>query len=217
MPSQNEKPFTVPTINVNLAPSTWSPVHGAQYSPVLIPCPIPRTVEMMVGLGECSPECREDRTRMTLDAAYHFDDCPARPIRVSCSIAGETWEGSEVKNINSTDALIMPSFFDAVWTACRERWALVKALVLGHTDLSALLVGPMAVDLLTQRDAVFAGIAGMVRNEEERIGLKQKMLVACPEIFPKSGLSVPTPAQRESAAYLAAYVERLMEKLGAMP
>lgn len=214
MPSWNEKPHTIPTINVNLKPCICFGRSGPDHiqtcpgAPVLIPCPLPPKVEFMVRLaGEC--ECTSipgspSPNAPVWDEDQHDDHCPARTIRVTCSIVGETWEGSEVKSINSTDALLMPSFFDAVWTACRELWALVKALALGASTVSGARGA-----LLAQRTTVFATLADMARLEAAHAARKAEL--------PDGIRPVRPDVAPESHEALWRYVQRLVEQVGVLP
>lgn len=219
MPSWNEKPFTVPTINVNLKPCSpaclvpsWArpgtPPHatGCPGTPVLIPCPIPRTVEMTVRLAECT--CGE---RHGWIGPGHFDDCPARPIRITCSIGGETWEGSEVV---SCEASIPGDHYPArMMDPCRERWTLVKALVLGQraSDYTGWC-GPSLrsfAALFAQRDAVFAALADMAQYETKHAARKAEL--------PEGIRPVRPDVAPESHEALWRYVQRLVEQVGVLP
>jgi hypothetical protein len=72
-------------------------------------------------------------------------------------------------------------------TICRDRWALVKALVLGASKVSEFpehfRMVPAVSEMLVQRNAVFAALAEI----------------------------------RPSALWLAAYVEHLIEQIGVLP
>lgn len=209
-----------PTINVNLAscsrgrcgldpkgvfrhdPSTCSG------EPILLPCPIRRSVTFSVALGECACDAyAEGGTCPT--------DCPARPVRVSCSISGKTWEESEV-----AEAEWLGRYADdatnPVLAACRDRWALVKALALGE-DAGAWMLSEawaerwdVVASLFAQRDAVFAALADMARHEE---GLEAAAVRAAKAMGADGDLSGTT---RASPEFLAAYVEHLVEQVGAL-
>lgn len=227
MPSWNEKPHAVPTINVNLA-CGCNPIvlaagaHAADCGRILIPCPVPRSVTFEVVLGECVKDpfgCKGER---------HSTLCPishAHPVKVSCSISGNTWEESEVEDVEphptespqrSEHWRVMllkvgadtPHLRDA-----RKHWALIKALVLGQP-------GPGRWDvatLFTQRDAVYAALADMVRAEE----MLAKAWAATPTAIRNHSrvfVSVRTPTmERTSHHLLAAYIEHLIEQVGVMP
>lgn len=96
-------------INVNLKPcrcvgprderkTHWDGCAGA---PVVILCPIPHTVEFEVALGECACPPRNFDVMRNYDG-HVSPTCPARPIRVTCSIGGDgTWAGSEVTEVEN--------------------------------------------------------------------------------------------------------------------
>lgn len=164
------------TINVNLAkcdcgglsssgkPFWSSGEHHSMcpWKPIPVPCPIPTKVEFKVIPGEC--DCR-----WRPSGGSHHTRCPARPISVTCSISGKTWEESEVTEVDVREKEIYPETYEPMLATCRARWALVKALVLGHTDLSALLTGPKAAELFAQRDRVFAALTKAHRAEDALI------------------------------------------------
>lgn len=207
-----------PTINVNLKPcdsgcQTQRPgskcyAHCAA-APVLIPCPLPRSVNFEVRLGGCylagSP------LKCTLDAEEHRVGCPARPVKISCSIAGETWEGSKPITFTMPDDSEAPT---AVADACRERWALVRALVLGQSP--APIVGLANVTLLSQRDEVFAALCDMARAEEASWRAACAMLPVVK--FTSSDMQVHDPSgDAPSRHWLMAYVEHLIDQVGDLP
>lgn len=225
MPSWNEKPVVVPAINVNLKTCNCpqskrlSGLHDIDCAsvPVRVPCPLPRSVTVMVRLGECN--CSPRRDLLPGGGVYldHSPSCESHPIRVSCSISGE-WEESKVTNVDiaTTGRFMGWDEEGRCIEACRERWALVKALVL-HDVIPARPWSPDRIAVLAdQRTAVYAAICEMARDEEKRIATKRSLHAACSAIFPKSGVSVPDPATRESAAYLAAYIKHLVEQVGAL-
>lgn len=209
------------TINVNLAQCTcggrskdgqpfWS--SGEHHSmchatPILLPYRLPGSFAAEVPLGECiSPAA------CGLFSKAHLPDCPARPVRVTCSITGKTWADSEIGEWDSEDVSIYDDeAMGRVYVSLRDRWSLVKALVLGHSDLSALITGPMAADLLTQRYAVFSAICEMVRAEE---ALAKSVAIAGKTIA--SPAFPPPVVVRYAESALAAYVERLIEQVGGM-
>jgi hypothetical protein len=240
MPSWNEKPFTVPTLNVNLAKCNCG--HAAFLAgrengavshsdtcasrPILIPCPIPRSVTLKVALGWCAcPPALESSERYR--DGGHLRGCPARPASVSCSIGGETWEKSEVQLLS-----VEPSDPTAdrvkCMSAARARWALVKALVLGrsHQEWSGdVTTGAMAMlvgELFAQRDVVFAALADMARAERAahaaflalpmEIRRSSIMQASCGHVASDLWQEAIWPARQ----ILGHYVERLIEQVGAL-
>lgn len=134
-------------------------------------------------------------------------------IRVSCSISGETWGESEVDEVEvHHEGRETPPA--ELLRACRERWAIVRALVLGHSDLSALLTGPRAVELLAQRDAVYAALAAQALLEVEMLAAQQATVAAIAS--PRLTAVETRPEDRPSAQALAVYFERLIEQAGAL-
>jgi hypothetical protein len=185
---------------------------------VNIPCHIPPSFTAEVVLGECTAGCASPSNARALKerGEAHHQWCPARPIRVTCSIVSVdgSWEKSEVVSIETGDLTTEQRL--AAMACCRERWALAKALALGHTDLSALLTGPRAVEFLAQRDAVFAALADMARLEDALLTAQYEV-----DKLQEHG-ELPEPDHRSwanfrpSTARLAAYVEHLIEQVGAL-
>lgn len=197
-----------PTINVNLRSCGCGPkthtgeVHGGHWpncggTPIPIPCPIQRTVEMTVGAGEC--QCWMP--------AGHRSTCPARPIRVTCSIGGETWADSFVEFVERADGECIGAAFDRVDTVCRERWALIKALVTGAPLSPTYTLSPTAASLVAQRDAVFAALATLAREEEAHAAAYSAAWATLgrPKAMNMEG--------RTSATILGEHVERLIEQV----
>lgn len=211
-------------VNVNLKPCAcgaarpWphQPECAATESlrPVLIPCPIPRAVTFEVALGRC-----------TLDNCYavnpdgtpygHAPDCPARPIKVSCSISGETWEESEVDPESIETRGYGVDQLGAVdgLAVCRARWALVKALVLGRP------CNPSSHDkswaLFRERDVAFSALADMARAEIALHAQWQSL----PDAIKKASSLEPYCWDYESTPTteaLAAYVAQVIEQVGVM-
>jgi hypothetical protein len=226
MSSWIETPHVLPTINVNLKPCTFALPHSHGEAPyicggpeVLLPCPIQRSVTFTVQLGECIG-CERGR----LDG-QHFSNCPARPIRVACSIGGETWAGSEVVDVDLPDSesYPQPAGWRAIFlVAARDRWALVKALVTGsdcaafratHSPIPWTRISP----LVTQRDAVFAALADMARMERAYYDAAQAIHKALPSVYVSSDMQVCDPEDAPSSRWLSSYVEFLVEQVGVMP
>lgn len=197
-----------PTVNVHLAYNPRDP-HSDE-AQLLIPCPVPRSVTFSVPLGECMcPPSDSGRiAACRADPSGHFKDCPARPVRVSCSISGETWEGSEVAECEVREGTPIDER-NALYTACRARWALIKALVLGQHGCCAQ---HMPDALREQRNSVYAALADMARAEARAYEAQNTVSLACGR-----GVSVYHPTathQRPSTPWLAAYVEHLIEQVG---
>jgi hypothetical protein len=84
--------------------------------------------------------------------------------------------------------------------------------VTGHTDLSALLTGPRALELLAQRDAVFSVLCEMAHTEVATLEAQERMVNL---LDPKRVTFRPTEeVARPSAQSLILYVERLIEQVG---
>lgn len=226
MPSWNEKPHFTPAVNVNLKPCS-SPVLCAEMpasdtghlltcaaAPILLPCPLPRSVTLEVRWGECT------RDPFICDLPQHGTTCPARPIRVSCSISGKTWAESEPFDMHQPDGGYL---VDAkTQTLIRERWALVKALVLGYSAWDYAMSHAKAVPLATitamlaQRDTVFSALADMARAEEAAFAAQERAEKAYP--YHRLGRvgDGSHAGPRPSRARLAAYVEFLVEQVGVL-
>lgn len=220
----------IPSINVNLSArhTTCSGSFHAspECDPILIPCPIPRSVTFSVVLGHCQcseePSCqcgasddREPHTR-SCTGAVHQSVCPARAVRVSCSISGKTWEESEVSDweAQEIEGLAPP----ALYHTSRARWALIKALVLGRAHTFQPATAP--VHLFPQRDAVYAALADMARAElaayeaEVHWGMAIGKAARDDVRHPDPGFDANVlPSQRR----LSAYIEHLIEQVGVLP
>lgn len=226
-----------PTINLNPKPcASWCPVthtigettHDTHCpgKPVLVPLSLEpwRSVTLTVALGECI-DARECSLRT--HEGGHRIDCPARPIRVACSVSGNTWEESEVRSLSEFPDTITGATRDRLFEACRDRWALVKALVLGASKVSAFPEAfrmiPAVSEMLVQRDAVFAALADLRRTEMAAhaallalpMDLRKSMIIAkqCgPVAADPEGGGIDLP----STKLLAVYVQRLIEQVGAL-
>jgi hypothetical protein len=184
---------------------------------VLVPCPIPRSVTFSVAPGSCTTGCDFGGTR-----SMHYPHCPARPVKVSCSISGKTWEESEVDEQEYLNTRpLATDDLNRLYAACRDRWALVKALVTGFVgDFGALCPGSAAVvSLRNQRDAVFAALAAMARAERAA----HAAFLALPMDIRKSSILAkamghvatdPLAARLPSVTLLEHYVEHLIERVG---
>jgi hypothetical protein len=222
MSSWNEKSHFIPTINVNhYVCKCAASVDGGEHhkacpgKPIPLPCPIPRSVTFTVTLGECECAARYNASRPELPLG-HLLQCPARPIRVACSIGGKTWEDSHVTDAEApgihgrTSELIQRA---------GERWEIIfKALVLGvrpDYDIGHW-TGPM-LPLFEQRDAVFAALADMARAETAAMQAQQKVDEAFPyHRFHRVG-GGDHRATPPSHARLEAYVEFLIEQVEVLP
>lgn len=207
-----------PSVNVNLRYNPRDPHDGE--AQVLIPCPVPRSAPFTVALGRCvcgghigrGPPAIIDRRSST---------CPARPVRVSCSISGKTWEESEVTDAERAPypPVYLPEDWETFRAACRARWGLVKALVLGYTawdyTMSSALAVPLATitAMLAQRDAVYAALADMARAEDAQVAARAALRKAL-DMSPGRALA---PDLRESAIEMGSYVEHLVEQVGVLP
>lgn len=215
-------------INVNLEPCTCgladrAPTHPptphqshCAAAPVLIPCPIPQRVEFQVALGECvcgghvgrGPPAIMDRRSAT---------CPARPIKVSCSISGKVWAESEVDDMECHrgmrhDHVCATEGLDVVLQVARDRWALVKALVLGFTRVTMGGVSRNHADVLfAQRDAVFAALAAMARAQQAL-----EATLGDFETVMSGDATACLLGRRYAQEALARYVKRLVEQVGAL-
>lgn len=230
-----------PSINVNLTPCNhWKMMphatrdgslasHNPECTPRLILCPLEpfRSVTFSVVLGECRNPC--------LSVAHypdwqHASNCAARPLRVSCSISGKTWEESEVEDVephysepaqrnDAWKAMLLSVGADTPHLrAARHRWALVKALVLGHAQPDVMeLVGRWNIaDAYTQRDAVYAALTDMARHEEAALVAQKNADDAFPfDRYRKSDADHRRFAP--SRERLAAFVAYVVEQVGATP
>jgi hypothetical protein len=224
-----------PVINVNLAQCDkaceqhdpallpdgghWT---GCAAKPILIPCPIRRSVTFHVALGECRPpKCHQSLAvagayGITKPSGIHSTECPARPIRVACSVSGKTWAESEVKDVETRDETWHPSAprsYRAL-SACRARWALVKALVLGEALSPTYTLSADARKVVEQRDAVFSALADMALAEmsmETAIEAMNSTMYA----GPRGTRWAPIYEVPESKAQdaLERYVEHLIEQV----
>lgn len=231
-------PNREPTINVNLTKcerhdlpfskeeTAYHVLRGTgnlarcEAPPILIPCPIPRSVTFEVVLGECACVTRPGpmllRRTIGLVAEMHETACPTRTVKVSCSISGKTWEESEV---DDTETIVTSSSglgrdaYPNERVAARERWALAKALVLGkpyaqvvHANMDAARIGAMA----HQRDAVFSAISDMAKAEDNLSAARERAASAI-------GHRLYVGAVSQSAEdVLGQYVERLIEQVGVL-
>lgn len=216
---------SLPTINVNmkkcrcvgppLDPKThWDGCAGA---PIPLPLSLQpfRSVTFTVVLGTCG--CAKQWNPILTN---HGDLCPGEPIRVSCSISGGTWEESDVCHFEWQEgpSELMAGRIEALVT---QRWALVKALVLGREctphDLAA---GPheVVIDLFQQRDAVFSELSALVCDEQSAFARQERVVTAMGEAtYMPHNFHRAEPHARASADLLARYVERLVEQVRVLP
>lgn len=230
MNETDRMPTTAPTVNVNLTrtcacgaverranPSGHFDQCAAK--PILIPCPIPPTFECTVALGMCSNTWRCVIGMGRSDGVQHGAACPARPIRVACTIGGDgTWAGSNVTDIEPATDADGDDWGDAMWRACRGRWELVKALVL-NTGCPAVscITGATWLPLARQRDAMYSALAEMARAEEAAFKAQDKAMSALQDSLFLAPYHDELPENRPSARMLERYVERLIEQVGVLP
>jgi hypothetical protein len=103
--------------------------------------------------------------------------------------------------------------------ACRERWALVVALVAGDTEIVAHTHEQRALlaRLYPQRDAVFSALADMARAEKVVFDRQEEAIKAMDEpLFLPDNFMRAEPNARASASILERYVERLIERVGVL-
>jgi len=201
-------------------------------APVLIPCPLPPSVTVAVVLGECNCTIpswwtRDAMAHSKADRAsgrawscacgpcaaarsngwapdQHNARCPARPVKVSCSISSPdgSWEKSEVTEVDGP-------FWGNALEACRERWAVVKALVLGQRWTSQLGSLERVATMFDRRDAAYGALADMTRHEDG-IESAQHAFFSALNGHGKTVVRIARP----SHSLLEAYVERLIEQVG---
>jgi hypothetical protein len=212
----------VSTINVNLKLGCGCSVEamrlpetghypGCSAAPVFIPCLLPPSVTFEVVLGECT--CSAHGYGIT--KPNHAGACPARPMKVFCSISGKTWEESEVADWEPRDMEYLPTqanWKDVVEAACRERWAVVKALVLGKTVTPSF--GPEN-PLMKQRDAAYAALVAKARMEQADDATTRDLMKALPSLKMRD-VTEATASAYLSGRALAHYVEHLIEQVGAL-
>ena len=213
-------------INVNLDRSCYCERFGVgaeQHhtkdcpgAPVPIHCPLPRSFVVEVEQGECK------RDPFGCKNGHHASVCFAQTVRVSCSIDG-TWGGSEPVDFDDGGATFTDVQLGEAEDACRERWALVKALVLGFTRVTLGGVSRKEADaLFTQRDAVFAALAKMARHEaaayeahahfQDALGISRYDWTPVGYVTPEGA-----PLEMPSACGMAAYVRHLLKQVEELP
>lgn len=213
--------MTTPSININLtqckSPAHGHPFHGAYCfaNPILIPCPIPRSVTLEIQLEHepavCSAcdgsgEGQYDGTRCRLcrgrgTEVRREDDINS--IRVSCSISGKTWEESWVSDVEVRG---IPGRAVQFIGPCGERWGFIKSLMLGHS----LTDCPEPIhNMRAQRDAVFSALADMARAEET-IETAQQSFFGALHGHGKTIVRIARP----SHSLMETYVEHLIEQVG---
>ena len=215
--------------NIGATPETVKPVEHNEPcrdgSPVLIPLPLDvfRSATFTVALGECMGirpgGCLSEASREWFKfAERHRQECPARPVQVECSITSPdgTWEKSEVTQVERLGGWALQQEEREAMRICRDRLALVKALVLGRPQVQPdgkWLDAP--TDLFTQRDAVYAALADMARAEDAAIQA-QRTASGLIQAFDPERTHRGDPGLRPSAGFLDRYVERLIEQVGAL-
>lgn len=225
-------------VNVNLARCDCGEKHlrysGGEHrvtcpgKPVLVPLPLEpwRPVTMTVRLGECTCIPLRGPLAVGLNPWSCDPICPARPIKVTCSIRGKTWEESEVAEVDWqtrnergdwNPSPMSHAERDAALAACRDRWALVQALVTGETPSDPFGRPVVIPPLYLQRNAVFAAICEMVRHENAAALAQERALKAmdvpwidyggCP------GHHSIMDGRRPSVVLLARYVGKMIEEV----
>jgi hypothetical protein len=206
-------------------------------APLLIPLPIDnwRSVTFTVALGACPTHPHDTGPCEPMPSEPHrcvYGEHPLRTIKVSCSISGKTWEESEVSEASVVEMDSIGRILDAqdngvtglaasLVAACRARWALVKALVLGQVAVMGDEATAREVVRVThQRNAVYAALAKMARCEREYWDAAKAVYVAFPQAHVSSDMQVVDPGDDDgdapSARWLAAYVEHLIEQIGVL-
>lgn len=232
MPSWHEKLYVPPMINVNLKPCTCGgphffkgvkePVPHLQHCPavqVLIPYSLPHSWTVEVVLGECS--CGFGLSQK------HGLACPGAPIRVTCSIGGETWEESHVTNVTlpwtTDDSMARHPSQNAAETACRDRWSLVKALLLGLKWKDPFVAPGQFVPtslvqlrdaLIQQRDEALSAICDMALTQKANLEAHRRAVkaIGSPLLTVKERKLSETPVYHA----LEVYIDQLLEKVGVL-
>lgn len=219
----------VPTINVNLTPCncglasrtpTYPPTPHQDHcsgKPILIPCRLHESFTCDVVLGECA--CQNVVAGGMMVPGAHHVRCPARPVRVSCSISGKTWEQSfPVADWDMVTERFVGAYRPVVWPAITDRWALVKALVTGGTEHDIpepLRYYRIVARWVHQRNEVYAALADMARLEEalhNAAGRSATALRACGARVERKGVPLFAPTEHD----LTTYVRRMIEQVGAL-
>lgn len=211
-----------PTINVNLkacnlscsevasprfttGPGGHHPACNA--SPILIHCALPHTVMFTVRLGKCAcpPHMYSGPSER-----HVLNDCPARPICVSCSISGKTWEESEVVEVEIHASPLTVEDRNRVSDACRDLWGGVKAMLLGWPLSKVPGIPPGSAHLMDQRDAVYAALTKIATAEK----LTLQGFMDIDRVYTNHGRR---PFRGVAAAELAAYGRHLIAQIRALP
>jgi hypothetical protein len=144
----------------------------------------------------------------------HDDTCPARPIRVTCSIGSPdgSWEKSEVTDIECMENLaargLRAGDVMKVDEVCRERWAQMKALVSGMTVMGHY-------ELSKQRDAVYAALADMARAESGAHRAQQRVDEAFPSArYARENDTDHRAGQPPSVNRLRRFIEHVIAQVG---
>lgn len=212
-----EEALVTPTINVNLRSFSCEcgPIHQphCDRTPILIPCPIPPSVTVIITENKC--RCRAG-VRGPLNGG-HWSDCKGTDVRtqVSADIIGNDWH--DAKPVGFTIGIVEAS--DHQCMLVRDRWALVKALVMGESwgdfqHVSALGERMSTGATFAQRDAVYAALAEQARLEVQMLAAQQRTVAAIGS--PRLTASERPPEDRPSAQALEVFVERVIEQVGAL-
>lgn len=215
MPPLPKKDPMTPTINVNLKKCPHGPNTSSTHEqtcigrPAPIPCPIPPKVEMTVRLGECND-------MLSCGLHEHHAHCPARLIRVTCTIGGETWAESEIVWTDVAEqecsALRTANARGHAERLVRDLWEIVKAMVtVRPVELSTRLGPGTGTRMIYERDAVFSALAKMTTLEHEHEAARLTLPASCRPI-PATGSDTPHP----SADALRLYVSHLIAKVSSL-
>lgn len=215
----------IPTINVNLKQCTCNEESGrlkrlgdthvfdCPAAPLLLSCPIPRSVTFEVRLEECIGALLTAPSPAPVPYCplpEHHRYCPARPVKATVDVSGNTWAEIKVLNVERHDGQHLTN---ELVNTCGERLALVKALVTADSPTTEFYAKAPA--LWQQRDAVYAALADMARAEQDACDAQQRVDEAFP--FDRYRRNAPDHrAERPSVSRLSAYVEHLIEQVGVL-
>lgn len=191
--------------------------------PVLLRLPLEswRSVTLMVRLGECTAGCAAPGAARALKerGESHHAWCPARPIRVSCSISGKDWASSEVAEVEvepRSDGYPWRQIdIDTMSQIARWRWALVTVLVLGF-DVREPSAPMVPTQLSSQRDAVYTALCEMARADIVACETRERINALLQRPAPSPFRQILREPEAQAPDALAAYVERLIGQVGAL-
>ena len=196
-----------PTINVNLTPNRCEcpgrflavPLREQDHrtdcpaSPILIPCPIQRSVAMVV----CG-------------------------VKYAVAIGGNTWATSHVEDVDAYHDVGTAAPTQSVINECNTRWDTIRAILYAAPEFSRpggwfSLDGRMA--LFASRDAVFSAVCAMARNEREQREVQDRLRTLDLPSGDRCKDMGDMGEARDSRAALALerYVTMLIEQVGVGP